>query len=93
MFNTHLARRAVRLLGAVAVTGVLSAGVLATAPAAALTAGPSSGSGYADGLTADTGTFAQANGLNGYLANGLGAAGPGPRDVHGWRHIQNANGL
>jgi hypothetical protein len=53
MLRTNFVRRAGRLLGAVTVTGVLSAGLLATAPAAAQPrAGHVEGrAGYANGLS------------------------------------------
>ena len=71
MFRSHLAHRAVRLLGAVAVTSVLSAGVLATSPAAADTSSSSKQSRVSAGSGYNYGT---ANGLRVHLnsrANGL----------------------
>lgn len=60
MLRRHPARRAVRLLGAVAVTGALSAGALTTSSAAAET---SSSTHYSGVYAADDHQYRVANGL------------------------------
>lgn len=67
MRQSNFRHRAVRLLGAVAVTGVLSAGVLTTAPAAADTTYQR----YYSGTQTGSGTVANGLGIRSMQANGL----------------------
>lgn len=82
MKRTRVAR-AVRLLGAVAVTGVLSAGMLAPGSASAQTVVTND---------AQSASF-QANGLKPANANGLGGGSKAPSDANGLCRSFDANGL
>lgn len=84
MFGRHLVRRAVGLLGAVAVTGVLSAGVLGVSPASADTQSSGLKVPYAaSSLPASLSGFSWSGDFSWRLANGLGSC----------YRVSGANGL